>query len=123
MAKDVKFNKNNCDIQTFNEINKSKAQKEYFLPSLKREKSALIFGSKLYTKEIKKIRINSNINKRYFNGFSFNKTVYKSAHKSDDINKSKKRHIRFVKIDFKKYKPYRTNSYNGFSYTTLFEKK
>lgn len=123
MAKDVKFNKNNSDIQTFNEINKNKAEKEYFLPSLKSEKSELIFGNKLYINEIKKIKINSNINKRYFKGFSFNKTIYKSAQKSDDFNKSRKRHIHLVKINLKKYKPYRANSYNGFPYTTILEKK
>ena len=93
-AKEAKIDKNNCNIQTFKELNKQKLEKEYFLPSLNKEKSNLIFGNKLYNKEIKKIKLNSNISKRYFKGFTFNKTIYKSNY-SNENKKDKLKNIIF----------------------------
>ena len=102
IANDVKINKNNCNMQTFNELNKQKYNNGNYLPSLKRTKSDLIFGNKLYNKEIKNIKINFNIEKRYFNGINFMKIFYKSNYSIKNKRKNNKK-IEFFNYKHKKY--------------------
>ena len=106
-AKDSKINKVNFNMKSFNKLNKQRIKKEYFLPSLDKEKSNLLFGNRLYSKEIKKIKnnSNSNIKKRYFKGFNLNKTYYKkSFFKNNSYNNNKTRNVRLKNIDYFNYK-------------------
>ena len=103
LAKNVKIDKNNFTMQTFNILNKQFIKKENIIPSLKDNNNKVIFGNQLYNKEVKKIKVNSNINKRYFKGSTFNKTFYKSIYKNNSTIKNA-RNKPIKNIDYFKYK-------------------
>ena len=103
LVKKVTIDKNNFSMQTFNKLNKQFIKKENIIPSLKDNKNKIIFGRQLYNKEVKKIKVNTNISKRYFKGLTFNKTYYKSIYQNNSTNKNT-RNMGRKNLDYFNYK-------------------